>query len=139
MELTKAIKAILSDTRTEISAELLNQLHSCCDDHPWCQDKPPAVRKRDAVFAAIQASHIDATLLHNLQRCKIQNRSEITLNVSDLELNVLQVAIDHMIDHCSDVIGLESDEENELWVVRMHAAENLRLALNTQIKISNGQ
>ena len=70
---------------------------------------------------------------------RMRNKTEITLNVSEVELNVLQVAIDHMIDHCSDVIGLESDEENELWVVRMHAAENLRLALNAQIKISNGQ
>ena len=65
----------------------------------------------------------------------LQRDTKITLNVSDVELNVLRVAIDHMIDHCSDAIGLEGDEENELWVERMHAAENLRLALNEQTKI----
>ena len=65
----------------------------------------------------------------------LQGNTKITLNVSDVELNVLQVAIDHMIDHCSDAIGLESDEENELWVERLNAAKNLRLSLNAQIKI----
>ena len=64
------------------------------------------------------------------------NKTEITLNVSDLELNVLQIAILHMIELCSDETEQEQDE---VWAERLTAAENLRLALNTQINILNGQ
>jgi len=67
---------------------------------------------------------------------KENGMTKITLNISDLELNVLQIAILHMIELCSDETEQEQDE---VWAERLTAAENLRLALNTQIKISNGQ
>lgn len=63
-------------------------------------------------------------------------RTEITLNVSDVELNVLQIAILHMIELCSDETEQEQDE---VWVERLTAAENLQRKLNNQINISNGQ
>ena len=62
--------------------------------------------------------------------------AKITLNVSDVELNVLQVAILHMIELCSDETEQEQDK---VWAERLTAAENLQRKLNNQIAISNGQ
>ena len=91
-------------------------------------------------------------------------RNEITLNVSEVELNVLQVAILHMIELCSDETEQEQDEtyglddrfakdengntiviaqvgdpKRKVWAERLTAAENLQRKLNNQIAISNGQ
>ena len=67
---------------------------------------------------------------------KENGMAKITLNVSDVELNVLQVAILHMIELCSDETEQEQDE---VWAERLTAAENLQRKLNNQIAISNGQ
>ena len=52
---------------------------------------------------------------------------KVNLELSETEFNVLQIAIDHMIEHCIDA-GENSDdnEEIEIWVERTNAAENLR-------------
>lgn len=63
------------------------------------------------------------------EKVMAHGRNEITLNISDLELNVLQIAILHMIELCTDETEQEQDE---VWAERLTAAENLRLALNVQ-------
>lgn len=73
------------------------------------------------------------------EKVMAHKRTEITLNVSDVELNVLQVAIDHMIELCTDEPEPETDEGYGVWVERLTAAENLQRKLNNQIAISNGQ
>tara|TARA_R100000544_G_scaffold9295_1_gene3823 strand:- start:40 stop:210 length:171 start_codon:yes stop_codon:yes gene_type:complete len=47
------------------------------------------------------------------------------LNLSDLEINVLQVAIDHMVEHLEDLIArpIEGDDVN---TTRLEAAKNLK-------------
>ena len=55
------------------------------------------------------------------------------LNLSDLEMNVLQVAIDHMVEHLEDIIAqpliivsdhtLEGRDDNK---TRLEAAKNLK-------------
>jgi len=56
------------------------------------------------------------------------------LNVSDLEMNVLQVSVDHMVEHLEDLcaddtnakISLEAFEERGVNLTRLDAAKRLR-------------
>ena len=53
---------------------------------------------------------------------------DITLNLSDLEMNVLQVAVDHMVEHLEGLIsdGPYGEEEDSLYRDRLKSAERLR-------------
>ena len=46
-------------------------------------------------------------------------------NISDLEMNVLQVAIDHMIEHLEDLIARPL-EGNDVNLTRLEAAKRLK-------------
>tara|TARA_R100000664_G_scaffold3850_1_gene8253 strand:+ start:1565 stop:1792 length:228 start_codon:yes stop_codon:yes gene_type:complete len=51
---------------------------------------------------------------------------KVSLELSETEFNVLQVAIDDMIEHCGDSAWTSDAEESETWLVRLYAAENLK-------------
>lgn len=68
MTTTEAIKAILEDDRCEMSAELVNQLHGCCNGHPFAEGKSHADRKLDALFTVAQARYVPVTLKRNLEK-----------------------------------------------------------------------
>ena len=51
---------------------------------------------------------------------------KVSLELSETEFNVLQIAIDHMIEHCGDSAVTSDAEQNETWLMRLHAAENLK-------------
>jgi len=51
---------------------------------------------------------------------------KVSLELSETEFNVLQIAIDDLIAHCGDSAFTSDAEESETWLVRLHAAENLR-------------
>ena len=46
-------------------------------------------------------------------------------NISDLEMNVLQVAIDHMVEHLEDLIARPL-EGNDVNLTRLEAAKRLK-------------
>ena len=56
------------------------------------------------------------------------------LNLSDLEMNVLQVAVDHMVEHLEGLIsdGPYGEEENSLYCDRLKAAKRLRRLFDYQ-------
>lgn len=51
---------------------------------------------------------------------------KVSLELSQTEFNVLQIAIDHMIEHCGDSAVTSDAEESETWLERLRAAENLK-------------
>ena len=51
---------------------------------------------------------------------------KVSLELSETEFNVLQISIDHMIEHCGDSAVTSDAEQSETWLMRLHAAENLK-------------
>lgn len=66
--LTEAIHELLADPETKASAEILNQLHGCCDGHPFARGKSLDERRRSAGFAILQLRACSQSLLHKVRR-----------------------------------------------------------------------
>ena len=48
------------------------------------------------------------------------------LELSDLEINVLQVSIDHMVEHLEDLCADDEDANRRYYITRLEAAKRLK-------------